>query len=111
MKKRIVWFLCELGCFCVAEKISLMYVCDWRLQKSAKRVREALERLGESAKILAMAMQKVGSQAEEYMAENNTEIEEDFLQKKMEDIGEEMHIDRTACYRKLKKYIGENLHT
>jgi DNA-directed RNA polymerase specialized sigma subunit len=30
---------------------------------------------------------------------------------KWEDIGAEMHIDRTACYRKLKKYCEENLHT
>ena len=34
-----------------------------------------------------------------------------ILNKKWEDIGEEMHIDRTACYRKLKKYCEENLHT
>ena len=35
-----------------------------------------------------------------------------FIQnKKWEDIGKEMHIDRTACYRKLKKYIEEKLHT
>ncbi len=31
-----------------------------------------------------------------------------ILNKKWEDIGEEMHIDRTACYRKLKNYCDEN---
>ena len=30
------------------------------------------------------------------------------LHKKWEDIGEEVHLDRTACYRKVKKYI-ENM--
>lgn len=34
-----------------------------------------------------------------------------ILNKRWEDIGAEMHIDRTACYRKLKKYCEENLHT
>lgn len=35
-----------------------------------------------------------------------------FIQNmKWEDIGAEMHLDRTACYRRLKKYLDENLHT
>ena len=44
--------------------------------------------------------------------ETKTIARKRFIQnKKWEDIGAEMHIDRTACYRKLKKYCDENLHT
>ncbi len=46
MKKKIVYLLCDLGLFKIAEKISQSIVCYWIGEKMAQGMKKAFEEMG-----------------------------------------------------------------
>ena len=65
MKKKIVYLLCELRLFKIAEKISPSLVGCWRGEKIAQDLTEVFERMTNAAASVAMGIEMFAEQIRE----------------------------------------------
>lgn len=65
MKKKIVYLLCELRLFKIAEKISPSLVGCWRGEKIAQGLKEAFERMTNTVASVTMGIEKFAEQIRE----------------------------------------------